>query len=290
MRTLIEYGKRGTELAGDIKTVPNVEHAPYKKQLEYLLTLRGLRTFVDVDTDLGVKKKLEVITVPLFGEGYQLARGLADGRPTVFVHTQTGLRQGMMSPNYDHEGKERLAAVKIQLLKQRAFEVSTKLWLPDADDAVYLAGVTALEAQGVGGHDAPVEQDLEHRLSVLGAVSLGDITLAQEHGQHAVRERGSSVAAGLSNYKLGSIFAEGSIGGFEGFDEPITFDGSENGKFMFIPVSYVENPEQAFGGLMDTSPGLAPEGIVIGAGMKALEARNMLKDHGVYQKAMIGGA
>lgn len=270
MNTIVDFAKGGVEQAGEVAVAHRVPVDSYEKLVSGLLRQKRLR--IPVDSTDGVKKQAEAVGIPVSGRSMQLLSMLSDAQPAGYLSFGGETTHGMLSPNYDSEGKVKKNTVRFQSVVG-GFTIRNGVWLPEAANAIYLAGATGLEAKGVGGHDIPVSEDPEHKLTVLGAITKGDISIAKNHAQHGVRESGGSVAASLTNGQLGDVFAPKSIDGFSGFGRPIELTGREQPPAAFyIPVGYLENPEQAFGAYI-TDGDITPEQIVNGAAYRAIGNR-----------------
>ena len=229
------------------------------------------RSHIEAETASGVKQTVGVHTLPLAlggGRVFNLAHQLAAHEPIVYAQVGSRRVLGMMSSNYGTDGS-RLPSLKIIPL-QTAYPLTAKL-LPDADMATMLAGAVSAERRGVGDHAVQrPSKDLEHQATLLGAVSLGDAGVARRHDNHGVRASGSALATGLTNGKLGSLYAPSQeLGAFTGFDLPLVISPHEvtATDSIFFPDSFLDNPE-AWGGMYDEAPK-----IMLGAGMRVLEQR-----------------
>ena len=220
----LEHAKRGSESVGQLQEAQRA--APMPEVVSFigqLLTMKKVK--INTDTSGGVKESVEVIPIPLRGQGFTIAKVLEELRPTVFVSSKLGLRQGMMSPNYDAHGRSKLSSVRVLPLARSNFTVTKAkgLWVPDASAAASLAGATSLEAKGVGSHsvNSSLGADVEHKLTAMGALSIGREDISINHAQHLLRESGGSVAEGLTSGKLGDLFSSSSLEGVEGFGAPL---------------------------------------------------------------------
>lgn len=245
---------------------------------------------ISVPTIDGVLKKMSARMIPLFGEGFNLARMLSEHSPMVYVPTNGQYREAMMSPNYDAHGENIRPTVRVIPVNRSGIAVDSALWLPDANQVMALAGGVSMEKKGVGGHGNGTS-DVEHKLSVIGAVTLGDVRLASGHAQHHVRESAGSTATALSNGSLGSVFSKGRIERFDGFGEPIEYDGSTK-QVLFIPDSFFDNPYETFGSLIGAEAqakgGITPETYITQLGLKVLNP-GQLGQLDTYTKAMEDG-
>ena len=228
--------------------------------------------------------------IPLFGEGFRLAQMLSEHSPMVYVPTNSRYREAMMSPNYDAHGENIRPTVRVIPVNKSGIPVNSALWLPDASQVMALAGSVSMEKKGVGGHGNGMS-DVEHKLSVIGAVTLGNVRLASAHAQHHVRENAGSTATALSNGSLGTVFSKGRIERFDGFGEPIEYDGSTK-QVLFIPDSFFDNPYETFGSLIGAEAqakgGITPETYITQLGLKVLDP-GQLGQLDTYTKAMEDG-
>ncbi len=284
MNTIVDYAKGGVEQVGDVAVAHRSPVSSYENIIAGLLRQKRLK--IPVDSSDGVKKQAEAIGIPVSGKSIELLRILSDAQPAGYLSFKGETTHGMISPNYDSRGREKKGTVRFQSVLG-GFTIRNGVWLPEAANAIYLAGATGLESKGMGDcHSIPVSKDPEHKLTVIGAISKGDINIAKTHAQHGVRESGGSVASSLTNGQLGNVFAPDSIEGFSGFGKPVELTGNEQpSATFFIPVSYLENPEQAFGAYI-TDGDITPEQIVNGAGYRAINSRGAVI--GEFTKAMEG--
>jgi hypothetical protein len=177
----------------------------------------------------------------------------------------------MLTANYNPSGDtsgsfERHETIKFIPLNQ-AYPLTGKL-LPDARMATMLAGAASAERAGVGS-ESNLGGDLEHQVTILGALSLGNSNIAISHANHAARSN-SSVASGLSNGQLGNLYAAGSLGEFPGYGQAITIHRQSAGDTaVYVPDSFLEDPDNnAFGVSYQQA-----ERMLVGAGMQALYER-----------------
>lgn len=286
MNTILEYAKGGIEESGEVTPIHRPEISTYHSVVDGLRNMPGARQKIDVEASDGVMQSIEVVGIPVSGQrSLSLLRIMSDAQAPGYLHYGGQTMHGMLSPNYDHEGTHQKSTVRFQALVG-GFAIKNGLWIPDPANAMYLAGATGLESAGVGGHDRSLSEDPEHKLTVLGAVSKEDISIAKTHAQHGIREASDSVAHSLSDGKLGNVFAPQSIDGFEGFGRPIELNGAEQpAATFFIPMGYLERPEQAFGAFI-TDDGITPEQIVSSAAYRAVKSRG--SDIEYYTQAMEG--
>lgn len=273
MKNILDHAKRGAENVGELAGGHSVDQSRLAVFIQKLLESKAF-TKIEVDTTDGVKRSVEAVTVPVRGQGMNLLQALSDASPTVFLRHANRTTQGMISPNYDTDGRNKLGGVRFLGVRDDSFVIRNGSWVPEPTTGLYLAGATGLESKDVGGSDhakIDVRKDPEHKISVYGAVSLGNIALARSHAQHDYRSKGGSVATGLTNGALGNVFAPGSIDTFSGFGAPITLDGTE-GATIFIPRDYLERPTQSFGALM-TGTDITPERVITGAALGAISDR-----------------
>lgn len=189
------------------------------------------------------------------------------GRPAVM---------GMLSPNFDSEGKVRQPSIKVLPLLQPypLIKRGKADFAPDENMATMLAGSAHSEGEGSGGHDKPVEEDYEHRLTIVGAASLGKDTILNEEGehvQHGERQENGSVAASLTDGKLGNLFVPDGdqTGGFTGYAPPLVFEWGQltPQDAIFFPKSFLGR-DQAYGAHYEEGAR-----IVYGAGVQIMYAR-----------------
>lgn len=273
MNTIVDYAKQGVEGVGELARNNRPEINNFSNLINGLL--RVPRTIIEADTADGVKKSLEVVGIPVSGErSMQLLRMLSISQAPGYLGTGNRTVHGMLSPNYDESGERRKNTIRFQSVIG-GFTIRNGVWLPEPNNALYLAGATGLETQGSGSHSRPHSIDPEHKLTVYGAASVGDISVAKKHAQHDLRKRGGSVARGLSDGSIGNIFSGKSIEGFSGFGEPIELTGNEKPTANFyIPVGYLDNPEQAFGAYIGSGD-ITPEQIITGAALRTVSLRGV---------------
>jgi len=268
MRNIVDLGKQGAEKMPDLH-VPQAEVLPddIGSYVAFIKTLP--RRNIQADTEDGIKKTVEMRPLVLGNTFmFELAHRLAPYEPMVYAQQGNKAAFGMISPNYDNEGADRLPSIKIIPLG-KPYPLTSSL-KPDARMATMLAGAASAEAQGVGGHTGKVSDDFEHKATILGAVSLDDPTIALEHRNHEVRRK-SSLATGLTNGQLGNLYIHNdSFSEFHGFGEPMIFEKHtvSNSDVIYFPDSFLDS-EEAFGShYIDASR------IVLGAGLQALHERH----------------
>lgn len=251
MKHLIDQGQRGAEQLGNLARPDTGLVAPVDPFLDALKQLPT--TTVSVERDDGVKVSIEVVPLSLKSEQTKrLVHVLAAYEPTVFARVGGWEGQGMLSANYDEHGGQRLPAIKVIPLNEPLLHDSRGI--PDAGGVTMLGGAVSLERPGVGGHGGDVSKEVEHRASVLGAVSVGRPELAKDHDQHSVRKAGSSVATGLTDGSLGNLYIPGE-NDFQGFGSPALIDERNAASAtIFVPRSYLDHPDRAFGSLIDIDP------------------------------------
>lgn len=264
MRTIVDLGKAGAERL-DGFTGPKTEQ-PATQLDVYLGFIKNFpRQVIEADTSDGVKKSVEVRTLLLSNQHvFQLVHELAVYEPMVYAHQGGKTVFGMLSPNYDGEGKDRLPSIKVIPL-QKPYPLTSDL-KPDARMATMLTGATNAESKGIGGHSGPVAGDFEHRLTILGAISKDDYSIALNHTNHAIRQD-SSVATGLTNGKLGTLYeADKTVSDFTGYGNPLNFHQGKTAPSdaIFLPDSFLSSPE-AFGPYYDDASRL-----MLGAGLQVL--------------------
>jgi hypothetical protein len=224
----------------------------------------------------GVIKDIEVHTLRLDdARVYGLVWQMASFEPMVYARQGDGRAvMGMLSPNFDGDGADRLHSIKVlPLQRPRPLVRRGTDLVPHAETATMLAGSAHAEGKGVGGHDVAPAHDYEHKTGFLGAVSLGRQTVVDgtgRHVQHAVRER-SSVATGLTNGQLGNLFVPNGAdtGGFSGYAMPLFFSQDTVGPSdtIYWPKDFL-NRDEAYGVHYDEAAR-----ITYGAGLKILHAR-----------------
>jgi hypothetical protein len=251
MRNILDIGKQGAEFIDVAAPSPSV--AVEGVQRFTPIVDRFPTTTIESEVNDGTKRSVEVHTLLLNNpQVFGLVWEMAMYEPMVYARKGNRTAMGILSPNFDEHGSDRLPTVKVLPLKTPYPLISrgTDL-LPDAQMATMLAGSAHAEGKGSGGHDKPPEQDYEHKLTFIGAISLGKNTITENgrHIQHAERTR-TSVATGLTNGSLGNIFvADGDrTGGFSGYDIPLTFQqgAAQPSDAIFFPKGFLHN-EAAYG-------------------------------------------
>lgn len=268
MRNIIDIGERGSQKLGNFRH-PQPEAIDHNLPRQLALVKRFPLQAIEVDTVDGVKKSVQVRTMLLSNPAvFRLVWSLAAHELMVFARHGGQAVQGMLSANFDTRGTSRLPAIKVIPL-QNSYPLTSRL-LPDPRMATMLAGAVSAERAGVGGHDGVVTQDFEHRATILGAISVDTPDIALSHQNHGVRRSGSSVATGLTNGRLGSMYQpDAALGEFTGYGAPVLFDEKsvQPADAIFIPDSFI-GEESSFGRRYpDASK------IMLGAGLEALYAR-----------------
>jgi len=276
MRNFIDTAKRGAETLGaEIDIAPKQDPNKHSSVIDRLKKINA--TKIPVETSDGVKKDIEVVGFPVKLKSLPMLQMLSAMQTAGYLRTpENGITQhGMLSPNFDHTGKNRKSSVRFQPVND-GFTIKNGVWVPEAKNA-------GLEAEGIGSEGSH-GKDPEHRINVYGALSLGDIDKAKGHAQHGIRSSGSSVSRGLTNGKLGNVFAPDPVEGFSGFAEPIELDGSE-GAIFFLPKSYMDNPEQSFGAFI-TDAEFSAQQVLVGGALQV--NRNRGNNPVDFMKAMEG--
>jgi hypothetical protein len=275
----IDSGLRGAERLGNLAAPETGLHSNIDPFLEKLRTLPTVR--VEVEGQDGVKTTVESLVFGLENQrAYAAVFALAAYEPAVIARVGGRSIHGMLSANYDAHGEHRLGVVKIIPLNEPLQHGSGQL--PDAGGIALLGGAVSLERPGVGSHDSIVGEELEHRVTSLGAVSLGSPEVSLGHVQHDLRKAGSSTASGLTSGKLGTLFAPTSTRDFQGFGEPLVVtEANRAGVSICLPKSYLDNPDMTFGALLtvDTTRVMVGNGIVSlveQRGERALHEANQL--------------
>jgi hypothetical protein len=251
MRSILDIAKQGAEYIDVAAPVPSVAVEGVQRFTPIIDKFPTIKLQSEVND--GTKRSIEVHTLLLHNPRvFSLIWEMAMYEPLVYARKGTRTAMGILSPNFDEQGALRLPKVKVLPLKTPYPLISRGSdLLPDARMATMLAGSAHAEGRGSGAHDKPAAQDYEHKLTFLGAISLGKNTITENgrHVQHAERTR-TSVATGLTNGSLGSIFGEANekSGGFSGYDVPLTFDqGSvQPTDAIFFPKGFLHN-ETAYG-------------------------------------------
>jgi hypothetical protein len=251
MRTIVDIGRQGADFVGAAAPQPHI--ALEGAQRFTPIIDRFPTTTIQGEVSDGTKRSIEAHTLLLNNrQVFGLVWEMAAYEPIVYARQGDRAVMGMLSPNFDGNGAQRLPSIKILPLKTPYPLISrgTDL-LPDAQMAIMLAGSAHLEGQGGGGHDIPPEQDYEHKFAFIGAVSLGKDTIIEngQHIQHAERTR-TSVATGLTNGAVGDIFVPDGdrTGGFTGYGMPVTFhqETIQPADAIFFPKGFLHN-QDAYG-------------------------------------------
>lgn len=279
MINITDVGRKGAEQVGELKILKKPDTNGVDGFVDGLRSLKT--TKLEVRTADGVLMPVEVTPIPVAGRGISLLGKLSLLQQTGYMHDSSGVRHGMLSPNYDYTGRNRKDSIRFMPTND-GFTIKNGVWLPDAQHTLMLAGATSLESEGVGSDHHAI--DPEHKAGVYGATSLGDMSKAINHAQHGVRKSGMSIAEGLTNGVLGNVFARGSIDGFDGFDVSNDYTGSE-GAVFYIPKSYLESPDQTMGAYFGPDiDGVTPDRVFAGAALQANMMRG--KNPNEYMKAM----
>ncbi len=282
MKTIIEIGKQGGENIDGL-IVPHPEAAVdnrLAKLIEYIRQAPLLP--FETETSDGIKKTVEVRCIPLGGRRFDLVHALAAYEPLVYLKTKTAekARMGMLSANYDSAGVQRQDALK--LISLRTPQPLVPGFKPPAETMVMLSGAASAERKGVGAHDRAAAADLEHRATILGAVSLGRPDIALGHKNHKVRQS-SAVVTGLTNGQLGNLYAPAQgLDTFQGYDEPIviTREQATDSDRLYIPDTFLDEPK-AFGVWYEDSAR-----IMLGAGLQVLHNRGLAGQVRAMSEAM----
>ncbi len=250
MKNIIDLGKKGAEHVGLESPTPGLVVSGIEPYIDVINRLPV--TKIEAETGVGTKKDIEVHTLLLKNpKVFQLMWQAAVYEPIVYARQGNKTAMGILSPNYDTNGDNRLPSIKVLSLARPYPLISEGgELLPDPQMAIMLAGSAHSEGKGSGGHDKPVDQDYEHKLAITGAVSLGrtSITEGGAHVQHAVRDR-SSVATGLSNGSLGNLYVPSAdTAGFSGYGEPMIYHQDKVGVHdaIYFPKGFM-NSEKSFG-------------------------------------------
>lgn len=269
MRNILEIARQGEDrLSDDIKIAESVDLASLER---FSATVKRFpRQQIETELDSGVKQAIGVYTLLLANrQVFELLRGAAVLEPIVYARTQGRRVMGMLSANYDEDGRNRLPTLKIIPL-QRPYPLTSNQQ-PDARMATMLAGAVSIERAGVGDHSGLVSADPEHRSTMYGAISVDKPSIAISHKNHQVR-RTNSVATGLTNGQLGNLFApDYATSDFPGFGDPLEIRAEAVGPedAIFIPESFVDgNNLESYGVIYDDAPRL-----MLGAGLQVLYER-----------------
>lgn len=251
MKTILDIGKQGAELMDVAAPTPSV--AVEGVQLFTPIVDQFPTSRIESEVNDGTRRSVEVHTLLLDNPRvFGLVWEMAMYEPMVYARKGNRTAMGILSPNFDESGSFRLPTIKVLPLKTPYPLVSkgTDL-LPDAQMATMLAGSAHAEGEGSGGHNKPPEQDYEHKLTIIGAISIGKNTIVENgrHIQHAERNR-TSVATGLTNGSLGNLYAADGdrTGGFTGYDIPLTFQQGavQPTDAIYFPKGFLHN-EAAYG-------------------------------------------
>lgn len=251
MRNIVEIGKQGAEQMDVAAPMPEVA-VEGVQQYTHIVS-RFPYQKMEAEVNDGTKKSVEVHTLLLNNpQVFGLVWNMAEYEPIIYARQNGKTVMGILSPNYDSHGEYRLPSIKVLPLRQAYPLISkgTDL-LPDARMATMLAGSAHAEGKGSGSHNKPPHEDYEHKVTFLGAVSLGKSTITENgaHVQHGVRKR-SSVATGLTDGKLGNIFVpdESRTGEFTGYGTPVIFEPGKTQPtdMVYIPKGFLEH-EAAYG-------------------------------------------
>lgn len=213
--------------------------------------LVGIFPTIKIPTEANDEDKIDIEAHGLLMRNPQvfgLVQAMAPYEPIVYARKGDRTVMGILSPNYDEQGENRLPSIKVLPL-QRAYPLisSRGNLLPNAQMATMLAGSAHAEGPGSGSHNRPPSEDFEHKLTFLGALSLNRETIKGtdgSHVQHTIRRK-SSVAAGLSNGQLGNIFVPNGDGDFPGYDMPLVFEPGKalGSDAIYFPKGFLEHPE-----------------------------------------------
>lgn len=273
MNKITDYGARGAEHL-ESYTAPKIQEIDPTFQSYVNIVKQFPKVNLEDDASDGSKRPLSAHALPIGNERvFELLHAFSVYEPLVYLGTNgQKASMGIMSPNHDDHGHSRNPDLKIiPLFTPYPLNVKGQYDLtPDARMMTMLAGAAHSESAGVGGH-GDVDNDLEHRATILGAISIGDSSKAISHANHDVRRQNGSVVSSLSNGQLGNIFAPNtSENDFTGFGQPIVISKETAGKkdFVYIPESFVGS-ESAFGVTYKDA-----DRIMLGAGLQALYSRN----------------
>lgn len=169
------------------------------------------RSTIGIRNASGDLVSLEVTVIRSCAEGaFDDLLRLAVDEPSVLVIDSSGKPAvGMMSVGFDAHGENRIDG-SIRVIPLTAIRPLQRDMTLNPDDLAPLAGAVMLERKGVGGHDRPVAQDPEHRVTQVAATVLNRPDIVAKHKSHIVREQ-SSVATGISNGSLGDIGCFGDV-------------------------------------------------------------------------------
>jgi len=252
MRNILDIGSRGAEFMDVAAPTPSVDLVGVQ-QFSAIVD-KFPTSKIECEVNDGTKREVEVHALLMSNpQVFKLIWEMSIYEPMVYARSGKRLVMGILSPNFDNHGENRLPQIKVlPLITPYPLVARGTDLLPDARMATMLAGSAHSEGKGSGGHDKPPEQDYEHKFTFLGAISLGKNTITTEKGkhvQHAVRQQ-ASVATGLTNGSLGNIFVPGGdrTGDFTGYGMPVVFDAgkTEPGDALYIPKGFLHN-EEAYG-------------------------------------------
>lgn len=267
MRNILDIAKHGGEqLDMDIRVANTADISGLDKLAG---TLRRFpKQQIEAETAAGVKKNIGVHTLLLSNvKVFELLRQAAVFEPVVYARAHGREVMGMLSANYDEKGISRLPFIKIIPLKN-PYPLTSKQQV-DPRMATMLAGAASGERRGVGGHGGKVSRDPEHLNTIYGALSLNQPDIAISHKNHQIR-RSSSVATGLTDGRLGTLFApDRALSDFPGFDNPLTIHPGAAGKndAVFMPESFIDNLD-SYGVTYDNA-----SRVMLGASLRILYER-----------------
>ncbi len=269
MKSILDIGKSGADQLDDWIEPGSPTQPGVNQELAQIsgILKKFPRARLEAEVDDGTKRSVDVRAIAMSDSRvFELVRSYASYEPMVYLgNNRQPAVMGMLSSAHDSHGESRLPMIRFFPLKN-AYPLTSKA-LPDARMATMLTGAVGLERAGVGGHSGNIAKDPEHRLTVIGAVSLGNPLIALRHDNHAVRKT-SSVAAGLTEGSLGRIF-EGSTDmdpNFQGFAQPLILDPKlAMTTTLYIPDSFLES-ETAYGGFYTDAVR-----ITTGAGLRAAQ-------------------
>ncbi len=298
MKDILYIANQGADMAGEVIETTEIVTAsaddPMLAQIRsVLLDPRFPRQKLQVDFagDITQSEETREVAVRLLvlgsSQGYSLAHAMATYEPMVYLqHTGGQAQLGMLSGNYattpttglEASGYGRLPSLKFIPLAE-AYPLNSDL-LPDARMATMLAGATSAERAGVGSELGNPAKDFEHRATILGAMSVGDSSIATSHANHAVRQS-SSLATGLTNGRLGNIYVPNGLSEFPGYGKPIEISREQAGSaIIYVPDSFLESENNEAYGVSYAGA----DRVMLGAGMQALYDR-----HPGGERRSIGG-
>lgn len=279
MNKITDYGARGAEHITEY-TKPETPEIDSVLEAHINIVKQFPRIRLEEDAADGAKKPIDTFVLPLSNDKtFRLVHSLANYSPLVYISPEGGpASMGILSPNYNNHGHKRNPDIKViplftpyPLIQKGQFDL-----VPDARMMTMLAGAANSEAKGVGGH-GNVDKDFEHKATILGAISIGNHSVAINHDNHEIRKQDGSVASNLTNGRLGNLYTPNqSEHDFTGFGPPIVIKANQpNTKSkLYIPESFLGN-EEAFGVTYDDA-----DRIMLGAGMQALHNRQAQTDAG----------